>query len=50
MQAPVDWVLIIFGTQVTKKKGPVRRVFPGYLSVSYDYACTNQIFVLAFFP
>ena len=37
MQARVDWVLIIFGTQVIKKKRPVRSVFPDYLSVSYDY-------------
>ena len=37
MQACVDWVLIIFGTQIIKKKRPVRSVFPDYLSVSYDY-------------
>ena len=37
MQAAVDWILIIFGTQVIKKKRPVRPVFPDYLSVSYDY-------------
>ena len=37
MQARVDWVLRIFGTQVIKKKRPVRPVFPDYLSVSYDY-------------
>ena len=37
MQARVDWVLKIFGTQVTKKKRSVRPVFPDYLSVSYDY-------------
>ena len=30
MQACVDWVLIIFGTQVIKKKRPVRPVFPDY--------------------
>ena len=41
MQARVDWVLIIFGTQVIKKKRPVRPVFPGYLSVSYDYDITK---------
>ena len=29
--------LIIFGTQVIKKKRPVRPVFPDYLSLSYDY-------------
>ena len=38
MQARVDWVLKIFGTQVTKQKRPVRPVFSDYLSVSYDYA------------
>ena len=37
MQACVVWVLIIFGTQVIKKKQPVRPVFPDYLSLSYDY-------------
>ena len=37
MQARVDWVLIIFGTQVIKKKRTVPPVFPDYLSVSYDY-------------
>ena len=37
MQARVDWVLIIFGTQVIEKKRPVRPVFPDYLSISYDY-------------
>ena len=42
MQACVDWVLIIFGTQVIKKKRPVRPVFPDYLSVSYDYAAFNH--------
>ena len=41
MQAGVDWVLIIFGTQVIKKKRPVRPVFPDYLSVSYDYTQIN---------
>ena len=38
MQARVDWVLMIFGTQVIKKKRLVWPVFPDYLSVSYDYA------------
>ena len=33
----MDWVLKIFGTQVTKQKRPVRPVFPDYLSASYDY-------------
>ena len=37
MQARMDWVLRIFGTQVTKTKRPVQPVFPDYLSVSYDY-------------
>ena len=41
MQARVDWVLIIFGTQVIKKKRPVWPVFPDYLSVSYDYEITK---------
>ena len=41
MQARVDWVLIIFGTQVIKKKRSVRPVFPDYLSVSYDYGKTK---------
>ena len=42
MQARVDWVLIIFGTQVIKKKLPVRPVLPDYLSVSYDYDLINN--------
>ena len=37
----MDWVLRIFGTQVTRKKRPVRSVFPDYLSVSYDYGSTS---------
>ena len=37
MQAQVDWALIISGTQVIKKKRPVRPMFPDYLSDSYDY-------------
>ena len=37
MQARVDWVLIILGTQLTKEKWTVRPVFPDYLSVSYNY-------------
>ena len=41
MQARVDWILIIFGTQVIKKKWPVRPVFPDYLSVSYNYDFTD---------
>ena len=45
MQARVDWVLIIFGTQVLKKKRPVQSVFPDYLSVSYDYGYTDYKFI-----
>ena len=37
MQARVDWVLIIFGTQVIKKKRSVRLVFPNYLSIFYGH-------------
>ena len=36
MQVYVEWVLIIFETQV-KKKLPVCPVFSDYLSFSYDY-------------
>ena len=43
MQALIGWVLIIFGTQVIKKKRPVRSVFPDYHSVSYDYAYTKTL-------
>ena len=43
MQASVDWVLIIFGTQVIKIKRPVRLVFPDYLSVSFDYELTKNL-------
>ena len=45
MQACVDWVLIILGTQVIKKKRLVRPVFPDYLSVSYDYGFTELVFI-----
>ena len=38
----MDWVLIIPGTQVIKKKRPARPVFPDYLSVSYDYDSTDS--------
>ena len=48
MQARADWVLIIFVTQVIKKKRPVRPVFPDYLSVSYDYAYTKNIREIAY--
>ena len=37
----MDWVLIIFGIQVIKKKRSVQPVFPDYLSVSYDYEKTD---------
>ena len=39
----MDWVPIIFGTQVIKKKRPARPVFPDYLSVSYDYDLSNLL-------
>ena len=42
MQACVDWVLIIFGTQVVQKKRPVWPVFPDYLSISYHYVETRH--------
>ena len=45
MQARVDWILIIFGTQVIKKKQPLRPVFPDYLSVSYDYGMYSPLSV-----
>ena len=48
MQVRVDLVLIIFGTQVIKKKRPFRLVFPDYLSVSYDYVVTNLTSCTAF--
>ena len=44
MKARVDWVLIIFETQVLKKKRPVRPVFADYLSVFYDYDSTGTKF------
>ena len=44
MQARVCWILIIFGTQVTKKKRPVRPVFPDYLSVSFDYYLSDKMY------
>ena len=37
IQACVDWILIIFGTQVIMKNWPVRLTFSDYLSVSYEY-------------
>ena len=43
MQARVDWVLIIFGTQVIKKKWPVRPMFPDYFSVSYEYSLNFRV-------
>ena len=39
----MDWVLIIFGTQVIKKKRSVRLVFPDYFSVSYDYGVRKML-------
>ena len=48
MQACVGWVLIVFKTQVIKKKRMVRPVLPDDLSVSYDYnkSIVNALFVL----
>ena len=43
MQAAVEWVPRIFGTPVTRKKRPVRPVFPDYLSVSYDYGLNSAV-------
>ena len=43
MQARVDWVLIIFTTQVIKKKRPVRPVFPDYISLLLEHG-TPSIF------
>ena len=42
MQAHVDWVLRIFGTQVTEKNRPVRPVFPDY----NDYLAHILLFYL----
>ena len=47
IQACVNWVLIIFGTQVIKRKRPVRPVFPDYLSLSYD--CFSEHLCLVYF-
>ena len=41
MQACMEWVLTILGTQAIKKERLVRPVFPDYLSVSYDYDINN---------
>lgn len=41
MQACVNWVLIMFGTQVIQKMRPVRCVFLDYCSISYDYEFMN---------
>ena len=37
MQARIDWVLIICGTQVIKKTRSVQPMFLDYLSISYYY-------------
>ena len=42
MQARVDRVLIIFGTQVITKKPLVRPVVPDYLSISHGYDNAKQ--------
>ena len=41
MPARLDWVLILFGTQVIKKNQPVQPMFPDYVSLSYDYDLAN---------
>ena len=43
MQARIDWVLIVFGTQVIKRKRPARAFFLDYFSVSYDYVLTDTV-------
>ena len=48
MQACRDWVLMIFRTQVTKKKQPVLPVFLDYFSVSYDWCNLSRACVVAF--
>ena len=47
MQTRVDWVLIIFGTQVIKKKRPVLPVFPDYLSdyLTVQHAGPYEVFL-----
>ena len=42
MQACVDWVLIIFGTQVIKKKRPVRPVLWLLYTVTYALVYINS--------
>ena len=49
MQACVDWVLIIFETQVIKKKRSVRPVFPDYLSGFYDYGSIYNNYIHRYF-
>ena len=44
MHTLVDWVLRTFGTQIIKKKLPVRPVFPEYIFVSYDYGLSEKYF------
>ena len=48
MQACVDWVLIIFGTQVIKEKQSFRPVLPDYFSVSDDYDSGNKVLSIPF--
>ena len=50
MQARVDWVLIIFRTRVINNKQLVWPVFPGYLSVSYNYRFTDVYLKCLIFP
>ena len=47
MQVCVDWVLIIFWTQVLKKKRTVRPVFPDYLSFLMTMISSSLFIVIA---
>ena len=42
-QACMDWVQVIFGTSVIKKKQTVWPVFSDYLSGFYDYGKMNSL-------
>ena len=44
----MDWVLIIFRTQVIKKKRSVRPVLPDHFSVSDDYDSGNKVLSIPF--
>ena len=47
MQARVDWFLKIFGAQVTRKKQPVRPVFPDSLSLRFLWLLPMHLNILA---